>query len=68
MAAGGSHDGWVLHQSGPPDADHTVLLLPGALCTDAFFEDLIGDPLLSGASIRLVSTTFAGIRPDPATR
>jgi hypothetical protein len=65
VGAAENHDGWVLHQSGPPDADHTVLLLPGALCTDAFYEDLIADPLLSGPSIRLVSTTLPGYGRTP---
>jgi pimeloyl-ACP methyl ester carboxylesterase len=51
---------WQLHASGPPDAEHTVLLLPGALCTAAFFEDLMAEQSLSGESIRLVATTIPG--------
>lgn len=54
------HDGWVLLEAGAPDADHTVLLLPGALCTAAFFEDLMAEPKLSEASIRLIATTLQG--------
>jgi pimeloyl-ACP methyl ester carboxylesterase len=49
---------WELHEAGPADADQTVLLLPGALCTAAFFEELIAEPQLSG--IRLVATTLPG--------
>ena len=60
MSANAHDDGWDLHESGPASADHTVLLLPGALCTAAFFEDLSAEPRLSGASIRLVATTVQG--------
>jgi hypothetical protein len=55
MSTTKDHDGWVLLETGAPDADHTVLLLPGALCTAAFFEDLMAEPKLSEASIRLVT-------------
>ena len=54
------HVGWVLHESGPEDAEHTVLLLPGALCTASFYDDLLAEPSISGASIRFVSTTLPG--------
>jgi pimeloyl-ACP methyl ester carboxylesterase len=54
------HDGWVLLEAGPADADHTVLLLPGALCTAASFEDLMAEPKLTEASIRLIVTTLQG--------
>jgi hypothetical protein len=53
-------DGWELRESGPPDADYTVLLLPGALCTAAFFEALMAESRLSEASIRMVATTVQG--------
>jgi pimeloyl-ACP methyl ester carboxylesterase len=52
--------GWVLHESGPANADHTVLLLPGALCTAAFYDDLLAEPSLSDAPIRFVATTLPG--------
>lgn len=54
------HLGWTLSESGPEAADHTVLLLPGALCTAAFYDDLIAEPALQSASIRLVATTLPG--------
>jgi pimeloyl-ACP methyl ester carboxylesterase len=50
----------VLLEAGAPDADHAVLLLPGALCTATFFEDLMLERKLSEASIRLVATTLQG--------
>ena len=55
-----AHSGWDLSESGPADAAHTVLLLPGALCTAVFFEDLMAEPRLRDASIRLVATTIPG--------
>jgi hypothetical protein len=53
-------DGWDLRESGPADADHTVLLLPGGLCTAVFFDDLIAEPKLSEGPIRLVAATPQG--------
>jgi pimeloyl-ACP methyl ester carboxylesterase len=55
-----AHHGWNLSESGPADAAQTVLLLPGALCTAAFFDDLVAEPRLRDASIRLVATTVPG--------
>lgn len=60
------HLGWVVQESGPPGADHAVLLLPGALATAAFYDDLLAEPRLREASIRFVATTlpgFGGTRP-----
>jgi len=54
------HFGWALHESGPEGADHTVLLLPGALCTAAFYDDLLAEPSMSNAPIRFVATTIPG--------
>src|SRR4051794_36982054 len=54
------HDDWDLRESGPPGADHTVLLLAGALCTVAFFEDLMAEPKLTDASVHLVAATLPG--------
>ena len=56
------HLGWVLRESGPESADHAVLLLPGALCTAAFYDDLLAEPSMSKTPIRFVATTF----PDSA--
>jgi pimeloyl-ACP methyl ester carboxylesterase len=65
-AVGREHLGWLLYESGPDVADHTVLLLPGALCSAAFYDDLIAEPSLRRASIRFVATTlpgFGGTKP-----
>lgn len=62
------HEGWILHESGPPDAARTVLLLPGGMCTAVFYDDLIAEPRLRDASLRLVATTVPGHggTPEPA--
>src|SRR5829696_5797182 len=52
--------GWELRESGPAKADHTVLLLPGGLCTAAFCNDVMTAPGLAGAPIRLVAATLPG--------
>jgi pimeloyl-ACP methyl ester carboxylesterase len=54
------HQGWVLREAGPPDAEHAVLLLPGALASAVFFDDLLAESKLSAASIRFVATTLPG--------
>jgi pimeloyl-ACP methyl ester carboxylesterase len=51
---------WSVRESGPADAPHTVLLLPGGLCGTAFYEDLMAAPALAGAPIRLVAATVPG--------
>jgi pimeloyl-ACP methyl ester carboxylesterase len=59
-AEGREHLGWLLYESGPEVAEHTVLLLPGALCSAAFYDDLIAEPSLRRASIRFAATTLPG--------
>ena len=52
-----------LHRSGPDSADHTVLLIPGGLCTAAFFDALVKEQELTKASIRFVAVTLPGFGP-----
>jgi pimeloyl-ACP methyl ester carboxylesterase len=59
------HRGWVIRESGPPNAAHGVLRLPGALCTAAFFDDLLADPRLTQAPLRYVATTLPGFGGTP---
>jgi len=54
------HLGWVLHETGPGDADHRVLLLPGALATWAFYEDLLAVPSIRESGISFIATTVPG--------
>jgi pimeloyl-ACP methyl ester carboxylesterase len=59
-------NGWSVNDSGPRAADHVVLLLAGALCTAAFYDDLAAQPALG--SVRLVAATlpgFGGTAPLP---
>jgi pimeloyl-ACP methyl ester carboxylesterase len=59
-AASREQFGWTLHESGPEGADRTVLLLPGALATAAFYDDLLAEQRVKDASIRFVATTLPG--------
>ena len=49
---------WDMVQSGPVDAERTVLLLPGGWCTAVFYQELMAEPALAG--IRLVAITLPG--------
>ncbi|MFJ8433939.1 alpha/beta fold hydrolase [Kitasatospora sp. NPDC094019] len=51
---------WNIRESGPPDAPHRVLLLPGGLCGTTFFADLTSAPALADAPIRLIAATVPG--------
>jgi len=51
-------------QSGPADAEQTVLLLPGGWCTAISYEELMAEPGLAG--IRLVAVTLPGNGGTPA--
>ncbi len=50
---------WELLASGPPDADRSVLLLPGGANAARSFNLVMADPSLSG--VRLVATTLPGM-------
>ena len=50
--------GWEKRTSGPHDAEHSVLLLPGGMCTAMFFQELMDEPMLS--DVRLVAVTLPG--------
>jgi pimeloyl-ACP methyl ester carboxylesterase len=55
---------WQLFESGPEDADHTVLLLPGGLCSARSYLELMQQPSLAG--LRLVAATMPGQAGAPA--
>jgi len=42
------HLGWIVREFGPEGSDNTVLLLPGALATAAFYDDLISPSFSRG--------------------
>ena len=60
MSAAAEQHGWVLSESGSESPAHKVLLLPGALATPAFYDDLLAEPAVREASIRFVATTLPG--------
>ena len=55
---------WDIRESGPADAEHTALLLPGGLCTAMFYDELMSEACLD--SVRLVAVTLPGHGGTPA--
>jgi pimeloyl-ACP methyl ester carboxylesterase len=49
---------WELREAGPPDAAHTVLLLPGGMCSAGSYAEVMAEPVL--AETRLVAATLPG--------
>jgi len=49
---------WDLYESGPADADRTVLLLPGGMCSARSYAEVMAEASLS--TIRLVAATLPG--------
>jgi pimeloyl-ACP methyl ester carboxylesterase len=56
---------WVMSSVGPAQAERTILFLPGGLCTAAFFDDLLAEPALTAAGLRLVAVTPPGFGGVP---
>ena len=56
-------EAWELVTSGPEDADHGVLLLPGGANAARSFDLVMAEPVLSG--VRLVATTLPGMAGAP---
>jgi pimeloyl-ACP methyl ester carboxylesterase len=54
-----------VHESGPADAEHAALLLPGGLCTAAFYDDVLADPRLAEAPVRFAAATVPGFGGTP---
>jgi pimeloyl-ACP methyl ester carboxylesterase len=55
---------WELRETGPAEARHGVLLLPGGACSAAFYNELTAEPVLAG--LRLVAATLPGHAGTPA--
>lgn len=49
---------WELFESGPTGAEHTVLLLPGGMCSARSYLELAKHPSMAG--VRLVAATLPG--------
>ena len=58
-------EAWERLIVGPPDADRSVLLLPGGACSARSFDLVMAEPALSG--VRLVATTLPGMAGAPVT-
>jgi pimeloyl-ACP methyl ester carboxylesterase len=58
-------EAWERLVVGPPDADRSVLLLPGGACSARSFELVMAEPALAG--VRLVATTLPGMAGAPVT-
>ncbi|MGQ4388806.1 alpha/beta fold hydrolase [Streptomyces sp. SAS_270] len=59
-------DPWEVLTAGSPDADRSVLLLPGGACAARSFNLVMADPALAGA--RLVATTMPGNAGAPPSK
>ena len=65
------YDGWDLRVGGSADGEHGVLFLAGAMVTGGVYEELLSEPILKEASVRLVTATLPGFGrttspPDPS--
>jgi pimeloyl-ACP methyl ester carboxylesterase len=49
---------WELREQGPADAAHTVLMLPGGMCSAGSYAEVMAEPALAG--MRLVAATLPG--------
>ncbi|MCX5374035.1 alpha/beta hydrolase [Streptomyces sp. NBC_00015] len=49
---------WEVREAGPADASHRVLMIPGALCTTAFYADLMAEPAMAG--LGTIAATLPG--------
>ena len=58
-------ESWELLTAGPPDADRSVLFLPGGANAARSFDLVMADPALSG--VRLVATTLPGMAGAPVS-
>src|SRR5919204_3667924 len=55
---------WHLRESGPADAERTVLLLPGGMCSAGSYAEVMAQPAL--ARTRLVAATLPGQAGAPS--
>jgi pimeloyl-ACP methyl ester carboxylesterase len=55
---------WQLRESGPIDAERTVLLLPGGMCSAGSYAEVMAQPAL--AQIHLVAATLPGQAGAPS--
>ncbi|MEU0032773.1 alpha/beta hydrolase [Streptomyces sp. NPDC006333] len=68
MSSAHEYPVWDVQESGPADAPRSVLLLPGGMCSKAFYDDMVRAPALLRAPVRLVAATVPGHAGTPAPR
>jgi len=49
---------WELREAGPPEAERTVLLLPGGMCSAGSYAEVMAEPGLAG--VHMVAATLPG--------
>ncbi|MHB9857413.1 alpha/beta fold hydrolase [Streptomyces sp. YIM S03343] len=54
---------WDVRETGPAGATLRVLLIPGGMCTTEFYADVMAEPALTTAGLRLVAVTLPGFGP-----
>jgi pimeloyl-ACP methyl ester carboxylesterase len=55
-------NGWLLVENHPAATQYRVLLLPGLLCTDLIYSDLLNDRKLSDAGVKLIAANPPGFK------
>jgi pimeloyl-ACP methyl ester carboxylesterase len=58
--------GWLLVENHPTAIQYKVLLLPGLLCTDLIYSDLLNDRNLADAGVKLIAANPPGFKGIPA--
>jgi pimeloyl-ACP methyl ester carboxylesterase len=59
-------DGWQLVENRPQQEKHRVLLLPGFMNTDFIYADMLADPEMEAAGVRLTAAHPPGFKGQPA--
>jgi pimeloyl-ACP methyl ester carboxylesterase len=59
------HDGWTFREGGAEEPGRTVLLLPGAICTAAFYDELLAERAAAEAGVHYVAATPPGFGGNP---
>ena len=62
-----TRDGWLLVEHPVTQPRARVLLLPGLLCTDLIFADMLDDPAMEQAGVQLVAGNPPGFKGQPAS-
>ena len=61
-------NGWLLVENQPVATKYRVLLLPGFLCTDAIYRDMLNDVTMQDAGIQLVAGNPPGFKGLPVEK